>query len=304
MLDSVHVKYLAVNSVDLKWGLAVNSVGYQDILPGCPYPPKEHPERYLFTYGRGRVLSEYQLLYITKGEGLFSSEATGRGRDIRICAGDMFLLFPGVWHTYKPLEESGWKEHWVGFTAEFMDKLVRNGFFSKEKPVLKVGIHSEITDLYTKAIDIASSQESGFQQALYGIVSHILSLTYYYDKNHPYIESDISDRINSAKIIISDKFVTITPKDVAEAVCMSYSNFRKIFKEYTGFSPAQYIQDVKINKAKELLTNTGMTVKEIALTLGYENNDYFFTAFRKKEACTPQDYRLFTQGEKRKEAEQ
>ena len=38
-MTSVHLKYLAVNPVDLKWGTAVNSVGFQEIAPGMDYPP-------------------------------------------------------------------------------------------------------------------------------------------------------------------------------------------------------------------------------------------------------------------------
>ena len=78
---------------------------------------------------------------------------------------------------------------------------------------------------------------------------------------------------------------------------MSYSKFRKIFKEYTGFAPAQYIQEVRINMAKELLTNTSKSLKEIAFELGYENKEYFFTSFKKVSNMTPVGYRKLTQGQ-------
>ena len=296
MDDSLHIKYLAINQTDLKWGLAVNSVGYQEIGAGMPYPPQTHPARYLFTVSRGRILNEYQLLYITKGKGLFSSASIGKEKRIPIEAGDIFLLFPGEWHSYRPLEESGWMESWIGFQGRFIDDLIANSFFSKDKPILNVGIRSDIADLYQKAISIASSQESGFQQALSGLVGQLLGLAYYYDRNHIFKTSDVSDKINKAKIIINDDCISAKPEEIAESVCMGYSSFRKIFKEYTGFSPAQYVQNVRINKAKEILTNTNMTIKEIAIVLGYENNDYFFTAFRKKVGRTPQEYRTLTQG--------
>ena len=70
-MEAVHLKYLAVNPVDLQWGTAVNSVGFQEIAPGMAYPPRNHPSRYIFTIESGRVLEEYQLLYITEGRGKF-----------------------------------------------------------------------------------------------------------------------------------------------------------------------------------------------------------------------------------------
>lgn len=63
-MASVHLKYLAVNPVDLKWGTAVNSVGFQEIAPGMDYPPRNHPSRYVFSVASGRILQEYQLLYM------------------------------------------------------------------------------------------------------------------------------------------------------------------------------------------------------------------------------------------------
>ncbi len=61
-------KYLIVNDMDRKFGLWVNTVGYQSIPPDSPYPLKEHPSGYFsLMQEKGRVLREYQLVYITKG---------------------------------------------------------------------------------------------------------------------------------------------------------------------------------------------------------------------------------------------
>ena len=139
MNGSEHVKYLAINSNDLLWGLAVNSTGWQDISPGEDYPPHNHPNRYLFSYEKGRKLDEYQLIYITRGGGEFSSEALGRDRKVRISAGDMLLLFPGEWHTYKPVDSVGWHCYWLGFKGRNMDDRVRAGFLSPQHPIYHVG---------------------------------------------------------------------------------------------------------------------------------------------------------------------
>ena len=72
-------KYLIVNDMDRKFGLWVNTVGYQSIPPDSPYPLKEHPSGYFFNAEKGRVLREYQLVYITKGRGL-SAHKRGKRR--------------------------------------------------------------------------------------------------------------------------------------------------------------------------------------------------------------------------------
>jgi AraC-like DNA-binding protein len=77
---------------------------------------------------------------------------------------------------------------------------------------------------------------------------------------------------------------------------MGYSNFRRVFREYTGFSPAKYIQEVRFNKAKEALTNSTLSVKEIAFMMGFDNYEYFFTAFKRMAGMTPAEYRAMTRG--------
>lgn len=102
MTQSVTSKYLIDNDQDMRWGLTINTVGYQHIDPGEPYPPKEHPAGYSFLASKGRVLEEYQFVYITRGKGVFTSKSLG---ETEIKAGDMFLLFPGEWHSYHPDED-------------------------------------------------------------------------------------------------------------------------------------------------------------------------------------------------------
>jgi len=83
----------------------------------------------------------------------------------------------------------------------------------------------------------------------------------------------------------------ISPVDVANELQISYSRFRKIFKEYTGLAPGQFQIQLKIHKAKELLTNTTKSVKEIAFELNFESNFYFSKLFKEKVGLTPGEFR-------------
>lgn len=294
MSQTTRRKYLTINPSDQKWGLTTHSVGHQVLSENEAYPPQVHPTRYLFNIENGRILNEYQLLYITKGHGMFSSESSGRSQ---VKEGYMFLLFPGEWHTYRPDPETGWNEYWIGFDGRIMDEWVKDGFFRKESPVFNIGLNEEIIALYKRAIIIAEAQEANYQQALSGIACNLVSMAIYLSRNRDFNKSDIASRMNQAKIAVHENISAITPEELAKTTCMSYSKFRKIFKEYTGFAPSQYIQEVRITMAKELLTNTSKSIKEIAIELGYDNKDYFFTVFKKVTGSTPITYRRHTQGE-------
>ena len=86
--DKLH--YLAINTNDEDWGIVVTTVGYQFISPKDNYPLSKHPVQYDFKPQKGRILNEYQLVYITKGCGYFSSQSVP---EQRITAGTMrFVL--------------------------------------------------------------------------------------------------------------------------------------------------------------------------------------------------------------------
>lgn len=294
--EAIHIKYLVVNEHDLLWGMTINSVGYQHILPGSPYPTQNHPTRYLFSTEKGRVLDEYQLVYISAGKGNLMTDSFNQQP---VKEGCMFLLFPGEWHNFMPEKQTGWDEYWIGFKGQNIDNRVENGFFSKNKPLFNVGLNDKVVDLYMQAVQIAIEQKAGFQQMLAGIVTQILGLTYSLDKNLVFEDLKVTNQINKAKIIIAENLYTgINVEEIAERIHMSYSWFRKVFKEYTGFAPAQYIQELRLNKGKELLTNTSLSVKEIAFKTGFENPEYFFTVFRKKTGMTAIQYRTLTQRSK------
>lgn len=293
MASNTRRKYLTINPADQKWGLSVNSVGHQSIAENEVYPPQNHPTRYLFNSSKGRILNEFQLLYITSGSGTFSSASGGTHK---IHEGFMFLLFPNEWHTYHPDQETGWNEYWIGFNGELMQNWTKEGFFNKEQPIFNVGLNEDLIGMYKRAIIIAQAQEANYQQALLGIACNLLGMAIYLSRNKTFNNNDVTVKINQAKIRIHEEISTIKPEEIAKAMHMSYSKFRKIFKEYTGFAPSQYIQEVKMTLAKEMLTNTAMSIKEIAFELGYDNSDYFFTVFRKMTGITPLSYRKHTQG--------
>lgn len=73
--------------------------------------------------------------------------------------------------------------------------------------------------------------------------------------------------------------------------CITKSYFIKIFKQEFGFSPIQYINKKKTERAQLLLFTTNKTVKEIAYMLSFTDQNYFVRMFKKTTGITPQEYR-------------
>lgn len=287
------INYPITSEEDELWGLVVTTVGHQKIAEKEPYPPKNHPFGYYFNVDKGRILNEYQLLYITDGNGIFTFGNSKQS--CFITEGKMFFLMPGVWHTYKPIENSGWNEYWIGFKGEIIQKIVAEGFFLNRAPVFNIGLNERIIDLYMKAIEIANEERAGFQQALSGIVMHILGLMYYRDKTRDFENEELINKVNKAKVIMRESvYKNLTAENIAKYLNISYSGFRRAFKELTGTSPSKYMVELKLNEAKLLLSTTNQSVKEISYSLSFENPEYFPIFFKKRTGQTPGEYRNFT----------
>ena len=285
-----NINYLISSEEDDLWGLTVTTVGHQKISENESYPPNNHPLDYYFNVAKGRILNEYQLLYITDGNGVFTF---GNSRQsCLITEGKMFFLMPGVWHSYQPIENSGWNEYWIGFKGDIIHKIVEEGFFLNRAPVFNIGLNERIIDLYLKAIEIANEERAGYQQALSGIVMHILGLMYYRDKTRDFENEELINKINKAKVIMRESiYKNLTAEDIAKTLNISYSGFRKAFKEFTGTSPSKYMLELKLNEAKLLLSTTNQPVKKISYTFNFENPDYFPVFFKKRTGQTPSEYR-------------
>lgn len=285
-----NASYMISTEEDDLWGITVTTVGHQSITKDVPYPPKDHPKEYFFNVDKGRILNEFQLLYITDGNGVFTFG--NNKQSCLITEGKMFFLMPGVWHTYKPLEKSGWKEYWIGFKGDIIQNILNQGFFVNRPPVFTIGHNERIVDLYQKAIEIANEERAGYQQALGGIVMHILGLMFYRDKTRDFEDEELINKINKAKVIMRESvYQSVSPEEIAQNLNMSYSGFRRSFKELTGTSPLKYILELKLNEAKLLLSNSTLSVKQISYNLNFDNPDYFPVFFKKRTGITPIEYR-------------
>ena len=285
----IDFKYLLVSDRDKKFGLTVNTVGFQPIAPNALYPSVEHPKKYYFDPHKGRVLSEYQLLYISKGQGVFTSDTT---KKCTVQKGQVIILFPGQWHTYTPDLETGWNEYYIGFEGSIINNLVKYGFVSKTEQVLEVGMSEDFVNLFISAIKVAKEDRKSAQQFLAGIVFHMLGMILSFSKNHNFESDEFGQIIERAKIIMFENVSSkIDLQELANNLGTSYSWFRKTFKEYTGYAPAHYFQELKLRRAKELLAETTIPIKEIAYDLNFSSYEYFLSFFKKNVGCTPLEYR-------------
>ena len=111
--------------------------------------------------------------------------------------------------------------------------------------------------------------------------------------NSSYIGHGARSRIESAKshIDLNFKSPNLSISQLADQIGMSEVYFRKLFKTQFGTSPSQYITLMRINKAKELMKSSFITLEDCALQSGFSSLQYFCRVFKRTTGTTPHNYR-------------
>ncbi len=283
-------KYLTVSERDRSWQIYCTDTGYTEIPPGVHYPPraKEHPPQYSSHWDAGRVLSEFQLIYITRGRGALK---TNGKKQYPIHEGTLFMLFPGCWHWYSPDGKVGWDEYWVGFNGPYPQALQEKGFFSPRDPVFYLGLDDFILHHFVDMFDIVNGEAPGYQQRLGAIVIEILAKMTSFSLRQRQ-DSQSAQIVQKAKFLFEESiYEDLDMVSAARSLGVSYPCFRQLFKDYTGLSPYQHFLQLKINKAKIMLEEGRYSVKEISYRLGFDNQYYFSRLFKKKAGVSPSLWR-------------
>ena len=83
----------------------------------------------------------------------------------------------------------------------------------------------------------------------------------------------------------------ISINDICSLIYLSPCHFKRVFKEYTGQTPYQYLTGIRIEKSKELLTKNECSIEEVARSCGFVNAGHFSTVFKRNLNVSPTEFR-------------
>ena len=107
-----------------------------------------------------------------------------------------------------------------------------------------------------------------------------------------FLDQYMDVRVKKAILYIRDHMSeSINIEDIAEMLYVSKNYFIRIFKKETGTTPVNFIIQRKIERAQLLLITESQPIKEIALSVGFEDFSYFNRVFKKVTGITPNEYR-------------
>lgn len=214
------------------------------------------------------------ILHIINGSFTF---VNCEGRHITARAEDTVILncySPHEYYTTDALE-SVWVHVCGADSVKLYNEIIKNN-----GNVIRCNDTRRINRLITRLIEEMSgnipSSESAVSLDIYKLFIELLN-----PLSMGRGEMPIEENIESAKSFIFNNLAQkITVKDLSSIAHMSPSHFSRVFKSQTGFSPYDYVLTARLNRAKELLQKTNMTISQIAESTGFNseaNFVYFFT---------------------------
>lgn len=228
---------------------------------------------------------------------IFCYEGNGRAvidnNEYRIEPGEFFFIPTKTSHLYEADKKNPWTIYWVHFTGTASNAIIAQfeKKFSGNKNFLQ---NSEQTiSLFDK---LYSQMERGYStdnlvysnMCLWQYLATFLFNNKYDLSGKLEYKSPVDMAIDFLKTK-TDRLLTL--EEIAGAVNLSASHFSYLFKNKTGFSPIEYFNHLKIQKACQYLLFTTKRVKEISLELGIEDPYYFSRMFKKIMGMSPDIYR-------------
>jgi len=235
---------------------------------------------------------DYEIIYIWKGKGSFEFNGVTR----YVCEGEIVVYKPNDPQIYTYFAADMTETYWIHFTGHEIEKLLREGGLLDEQ-VHMVGQNIEFIELIKKI-----AREINLGQCYH----HLYCRSYLLQ-----IISDLSRRIaqqkdQSAKFKLEKLSVAIEEMhnnygdgrsiiEYSKMCHLSVSRFTHLFTEFTGLSPHNYRQNIQLDKAKSMLENTTLSIKEISRLIGIPDPLYFSRIFKKSTGTSPKDYRSLNQ---------
>jgi transcriptional regulator GlxA family with amidase domain len=197
-----------------------------------------------------------------------------------------------MWHRYRPGPETGWNEHYIGFKGDYPGYLFKEPFFQASRPVVYIGFQEPVLRLFFEVIQLVQEEKTGFQQVCAASTVLMLSKILSFVRNQEFAGKSIERNIRRACLYLRENLQqNVNIEQLAAELHVGYSYFRRMFKRYTGISPAQYHLSLRLQKAKDLLVSSNKSVKEITSELGFESSFYFSRIFKEKTGMSPLEFK-------------
>lgn len=261
------------------------------------------------TVGRNVSLHKHKFIeiaYIASGNGIHD---IGDGFSSRIEKGDLILLNSNVSHGFKSEDidqlvvyncifDPSVLRFAITKSDDFIN-IVYSCLFDNEKqnsvskPYIVLNGAERVFPIINEMYTEYTEKPNGYEKINEANLIRLLVSVFRLQMN---AENSIGGAYRYAIAESAEKYMKeyyyekITCEMLASRAYLSTGYFHRIFKSVTGESPIEYLQDLRLQKAADMLSNTQSTVRQTAAAVGYSDMKHFYKIFNKKYGQTPKKY--------------
>lgn len=267
--DSASPKCLRISRGNISSELNIVEVGYNKVPAGkCQIMHRD----------------VFILHYVVSGKGVFQGQPFDKN-----CG---YLVVPGELEIITADEEEPYESYWVIFKGSLAPEIIKLCGLKKSCHVFPFEKNEECAKILHSAVfDIKASNDYAESFELQSAFNRLIAI-------HTNENSVFSNTVNFtardlAMIFEKNYQQDLRINELAESFHYSRNHLYSIFKNEYGISPQDYLINLRIEKAKQLLSreDVSLTVKEVAYAVGFRDQLYFSKLFKKKMGVSPMEFR-------------
>lgn len=227
--------------------------------------------------------ADYYLIYVECGE----LEIAWNGGICTARSGSVIIFPPHYHYQYTFYGEHTLSYLWAHFTGSYAERFLGECGFGSLPCIFHSEPDIKIVSRFDKLFDTFASHERLQRQKLACSLEEILLR----------IASGLNGRERSISLAGSLGYIhafysrELRIPELAKMESLSNSRYITVFKKHMGMAPSDYVINLRINVACDLLKSSDMSIKEIAASVGYDNAHFFSKLFKKKTGVSPKAYR-------------
>ena len=238
---------------------------------------------------RNEGADQHILIYCVDGQGWIEVE----GQHVVISPSTFFIIPLGAKHSYGADEQNPWSIYWVHFKGKLSAHIINLISEQTNKLEPKIIFNENRIRIFE---EIYLTLENGYSDDNLRFITmafyHFLSSILYEDKFGRVELKNSNQLVNQVINFMQHNLGgTFVLRDFANMANLSVSHFSMVFRSDTGYSPLDYFNHLKIQKACHQLLYTDLSIKQISDAVGVKDPYYFSRLFSKWMGTSPSAYR-------------
>lgn len=235
-------------------------------------------------------LGSFLIIHVLEGRGMLEYQGANH-----VLSEGMFVLVDcRSEHSYYPAPGYDWRFEWLHFGGDCI-----RGYLEETSKFFKPVCSDGLEESFRRIMELAggNGRYSSFElDCSTAVINFCTGFLHEIKADSKIGSEELPDFVKEAVVLFEERF---SERLSLEAVCselnVSKYYFCRVFKEYMGCSPYEYLINLRLNFAKTLLRSSSCGIIEISEKAGFESDSYFIALFHRREGMTPLKYRkMFT----------